>query len=200
MTAHTLNLESVIELSDDQFYLLCRRNPDLRFERSANGDLIIMSPTGYETSENNSELVADLVIWNRRTKLGHCSESNGAFVLPNGAIRAPDMSWIRKDRYEALSKAERAKFAPICPDFVMELMSPSDELKVVQAKLIEYIENGARLGWLINPEAKQVEIYRPNSRSGQDAQPEKELLEMPQTLSGEDVLPGFELDLGFMWE
>ncbi|AFY72149.1 protein of unknown function DUF820 (plasmid) [Thalassoporum mexicanum PCC 7367] len=192
MTAHTLNLESVIELSDEQFYQLCRRNPDLRFERSATGDLIIMSPTGIETSENNIELGANLVIWNRKTKLGHCFDSNGGFTLPNGAIRAPDMSWIRNDRYESLGKAERTKFAKICPDFVMELMSPSDVLKVMQAKLIEYIENGAKLGWLINPEAKQVEIYRP----GRD----KELLAMPQTLSGEAILPGFELDLDFIWE
>jgi Uma2 family endonuclease len=192
MTAHTLNLESVIDLSDDQFYQLCRRNPDLRFERSATGELIIMSPTGSETSERNSELNADLVIWNRRTKLGHCFESNGGFTLPNGAIRVPDLSWIRRDRYATLSTKERTKFAPICPDFVVELMSPTDQLGVVQAKMSEYMENGAQLGWLINPEAKQVEIYRPNR--------EKELLEMPQTLSGEDVLPGFELDLGFMWE
>ncbi|AFY72104.1 protein of unknown function DUF820 (plasmid) [Thalassoporum mexicanum PCC 7367] len=192
MTAHTLNLESVVELSDDQFYLLCRRNPDLRFERSAQGDLIIMSPTGSETGNRNIELGADLVIWNRRTKLGYCFDSDSGFKLPNGANRAPDLSWIRKERYETLSKPERKKFAPICPDFVMELMSPSDELRVVQAKMAEYIENGAKLGWLINPEAKQVEIYRP----GRD----KELLEMPQTLSGEEVLPGFELDLGFMWE
>ncbi|AFY72128.1 protein of unknown function DUF820 (plasmid) [Thalassoporum mexicanum PCC 7367] len=200
MTAHTLNLESVIELSDEQFYMLCRRNPDLRFERSAQGDLIIMSPTGIETSERNFGLYLDLGIWNRKTKLGHCFDSNGGYTLPNGAIRAPDMSWIRNDRYESLSKADRTKFAPICPDFVVELMSPNDELKVVQAKMIEYIENGAQLGWLINPKAQQVEIYRPISKSGQDAQPEKELLESPKTLSGEDVLPGFELDLGFMWE
>jgi Uma2 family endonuclease len=184
MNTHTLNLESVIDLSDEQFYLLCRRNPDLRFERSAQGDLIIMSPTGSETSERNSELNADLVFWNRKTKLGHCFESNGGFTLPNGAVRVPDLSWIRNDRYEAISKAERTKFAPICPDFVVELMSPSDELKVVQAKMREYMENGAQLGWLINPEAKQVEIYRPEQ--------EPELLESPQTLSGEDVLPGFE--------
>jgi Uma2 family endonuclease len=196
MHTHTLNLESVIELSDEQFYQLCRRNPDLRFERSATGELIIMSPTGSETSENNFSLYLALGNWNLKTKLGHCFESNGGFTLPNGAVRVPDMSWIRNDRYEALSKKQRTKFAPICPDFVMELMSPTDELRVVQAKMVEYIENGARLGWLINSEDKQVEIYRPSQESGY----EKELLEMPQTLSGEDVLPGFELDLGFMWE
>jgi Uma2 family endonuclease len=195
MTAHILNLESVIDLSDDQFYQLCRRNPDLRFERSATGELIIMSPTGSETSERNFNLYLDLGIWNRQTKLGHCFESNGGFKLPNGANRSPDLSWIRNDRYAALSTKERTKFAPICPDFVVELMSPTDQLGVVQAKMIEYMENGAQLGWLINPAAKQVEIYR----AGQSSAPERELLEMPQTLSGEDVLPGFELDLGFMW-
>jgi Uma2 family endonuclease len=191
MNTHTLNLESVIELSDEQFYQLCLRNPDLRFERSATGELIIMSPTGSDTSENNFSLYLALGNWNLKTKLGHCFESNGGFTLPNGAVRVPDMSWIRNDRYEALSKADRARFAPICPDFVMELMSPSDDLKVVQAKMREYIANGAQLGWLINPEAKQVEIYRPGQ--------EMELLEAPQTLSGEDVLPGFELDLAFIW-
>jgi Uma2 family endonuclease len=196
MTAHTLNLESVIELSDEQFYQLCRRNPDLRFERSATGDLIIMSPTGGETSRCNLELGADLVIWNRRTGLGYCFDSNGGFILPNGAIRAPDLSWIQKDRWDVLPLKQREKFPPICPDFVVELMSKSDRLSVIQAKLVEYIENGAKLGWLINPEAKQVEVYRPGSSS----QLNKELLEMPQTLTGEDVLPGFELDLGFMWE
>jgi Uma2 family endonuclease len=191
MHTHTLNLESVIELSDEQFYQLCRRNPDLRFERSATGELIIMSPTGSDTGNRNSEMNADLVNWNRRTKLGYVFDSSSGFKLPNNANRAPDLSWIRKDRYEALSKADRARFAPICPDFVMELMSPSDELKVVQAKMREYIANGAQLGWLINPEAKQVEIYRPGQ--------EMELLEAPQTLSGEDVLPGFELNLTFIW-
>ncbi|AFY72098.1 protein of unknown function DUF820 (plasmid) [Thalassoporum mexicanum PCC 7367] len=196
MTAHTLNLGSVIELSDEQFYLLCRRNPDLRFERSANGDLIIMSPTGGETSKSNSELNADLVFWNRKIKLGYVFDSNGGFVLPNGAIRSPDLSWVRKERWDALNMEQREKFPPICPDFVVELMSPTDVLKVVQAKMVEYIENGARLGWLINPEKKQVEVYQPD----QDAQPEKELLESPKTLSGRDVLPGFELNLGFMWE
>ncbi|AFY72102.1 protein of unknown function DUF820 (plasmid) [Thalassoporum mexicanum PCC 7367] len=200
MTAHTLNLESVIELSDDQFYLLCRRNPDLRFERSANGDLIIMSPTGYETSRRNFSLIVKFGYWVEQNDLGYGFDSNGGFILPNGAIRSPDLSWVRKERLDALSMETGDQFLPICPDFVVELMSKTDRLSVTQAKLIEYIENGAKLGWLINPKAQQVEIYRPNSRSGQDAQPEKELLEMPQTLSGEEVLPGFELDLDFIWE
>jgi Uma2 family endonuclease len=182
MTAYMLNLESVIELSielsDEQFYQLCRRNSDLRFERSATGN-------------KNSELNADLVFWNRRTKLGYVFGSNSGFKLPNGANRSPDLSWICKNRWEALSKAERTRFAPICPDFVVELMSTSDRLGVLQAKLVEYIENGAKLGWLINPEARQVEIYRPGE--------EMELLESPETLLGENVLPGFELDLAFMW-
>jgi Uma2 family endonuclease len=196
MNTHTLNLESVIELSDEQFYQLCRRNPDLRFERSATGELIIMSPTGGETGNRNSEMNADLVIWNRRTRSGYVFDSSTAFTLPNSAIRAPDLSWVKKERWESLPLVRREKFAPICPDFVMELKSKSDRLSVLQAKMVEYIANGAQLGWLINPDAKQVEIYRPNQTSGQ----EMELLEMPQTLSGEDVLPGFELDLGFLWE
>jgi Uma2 family endonuclease len=196
MTAHTLNLESVIDLSDEQFYQLCRRNPDLRFERSATGELIIMSPTGGETSKQNFRLVAKFGYWVEQTNLGYGFDSNGGFTLPNGAIRAPDMSWISKERWDALSAAQKDKFPPICPDFVVELMSKSDRLSVVQAKMVEYMENGARLGWLINPEAKQVEIYRAGKFWGQ----EQELLEMPQTLTGEDVLPGFALDLRFVWE
>jgi Uma2 family endonuclease len=196
MTAHTLNLESVIDLSDEQFYQLCRRNPDLRFERSATGELIIMSPTGSETGNRNFSLIVKFGIWVEQNNLGYGFDSSTGYKLPNGANRSPDLSWIRRDRWEALSKEERSKFAPICPDFVVELMSPTDQLGVVQAKMIEYMENGAQLGWLINPAAKQVEIYR----AGQSSAPERELLEMPQTLSGEDVLPGFELDLGFMWE
>ncbi|AFY72127.1 protein of unknown function DUF820 (plasmid) [Thalassoporum mexicanum PCC 7367] len=200
MTAHTLNLESVIDLSNEQFYQLCRRNPDLRFERSANGDLIIMSPTGYETSRRNFSLIGKFAAWVEQNDLGYGFDSNGGFILPNGAIRSPDLSWVRKERLDALNMETEDQFLPICPDFVVELMSKSDRLSVTQAKLIEYIENGAQLGWLINPKAQQVEVYHPNSKSGQDAQPEKELLESPKTLSGEDLLPGFELDLGFMWE
>jgi Uma2 family endonuclease len=161
MTAYTIDLRPFIELSDEQFYQLCCNHPDLQFERSATGDLIIMSPTGGETSKRNSDINADLVFWNRRTGLGYVFDSNGGFILPNGAIRAPDLSWVQKDRWDVLPLEQREKFPPICPDFVVELMSKSDRLSVIQAKMSEYMENGAQLGWLINPEAKQVEIYRP---------------------------------------
>jgi Uma2 family endonuclease len=191
MTAHTLNLESVIDLSDEQFYLLCRRNPDLRFERSAQGDLIIMSPTAGGTGKRNFKLAVKFGYWVEQNDLGYGFDSSTGFTLPNGAIRAPDLSWIRKERWDALAAEEEDKFSAICPDFVVELKSKSDRLSVLQAKMREYMENGAQLGWLINPEAKQVEIYRPEQ--------EPELLESPQTLSGEDVLPGFELDLQVIW-
>ncbi|AFY72122.1 protein of unknown function DUF820 (plasmid) [Thalassoporum mexicanum PCC 7367] len=196
MYTYILNLESVLDLDDDAFYRLCANNPEVLFERSAQGELVINPLSGGTKGMQNAQLIGSLGIWNRQAKLGHGFDGSAGFTLPNGAIRSPDLSWIRNDRWDALSKEERESFAPLCPDFVMELVSWSDNLKLVQAKMIEYIENGAQLGWLINPEAKQVEIYRPGQSLGQ----EKELLEMPQSLSGEDVLPGFELDLGFLWE
>jgi Uma2 family endonuclease len=195
MNTHTLNLESVIELSDEQFYQLCRRNPDLRFERSATGELIIMSPTAGGTGKRNFRLNGKFAAWVEQNDQGYGFDSSTGFTLPNNAIRSPDLSWIRKERWDALEPEQEDKFSAICPDFVVELKSKSDRLSVLQAKMVEYIENGAQLGWLINPDAKQVEIYRPNQESGY----EKELLEMPQTLFGEDVLPGLELDIAFMW-
>ncbi|NEN97025.1 MAG: Uma2 family endonuclease [Moorea sp. SIO3I7] len=191
MTAFTVNLNSIIELTDDKFYQLCRNNPEIKFERNAKGEVIIMSPTGGETGNYNSEINADFVIWNRRTKLGKVFDSSTCFKLPNGADRSPDVAWIKQQRWDALKPEQRQKFPPICPDFVLELMSPSDRLTVTQAKMEEYLKNGVRLGWLINPQARQVEIYRP----GQVV----EVLESPKTLSGEEVLPGFVLDLHYLW-
>ncbi len=150
MNALTISLDSVIDLTDEQFFQLCRKNSDLRFERNAQGDMTIMAPAGSETSSRNSDLNADLVFWNRRTKLGIVFDSSGGFKLPSGCDRSPDASWILKERWQALTSEKRAKFAPICPDFVIELMSPSDSLKMTQAKMQEYQDNGARLGWLIN--------------------------------------------------
>jgi Uma2 family endonuclease len=191
MNALTISLDSVIDLTDEQFFQLCRKNSDLRFERNAQGDMTIMAPAGSETSSRNSDLNADLVFWNRRTKLGIVFDSSGGFKLPNGCDRSPDVSWILKARWEALTSEQRAKFAPICPDFVIELMSPSDSLKVTQAKMQEYQDNGARLGWLINRKDQEVEIYR----IGQPI----EVLKSPNFLSGEDVLPEFVLTLDAIW-
>jgi Uma2 family endonuclease len=191
MNTYTLNLDSAIELTDDQFYKLCRNNPDLKFERNAHGELIIMPPTGGETGRRNTNLIIDVGNWNRRAQLGQVFDSSTCFKLPNGADRSPDVSWIRQDRWDALTLEQKEKFPPICPDFVIELMSPSDTLKTVQAKMQEYIDNGSQLGWLLNRKDRQVEIYRPNQTV--------ESLRSPMSLSGETILPGFVLELGFIW-
>ncbi|PSB46244.1 hypothetical protein C7B80_13890 [Cyanosarcina cf. burmensis CCALA 770] len=176
-----------MELTDEQFFQLCQHNRDLQFERTANGKILIMPPTGGETSNRNIELAFQVQAWSRQNKLGIAFDSNGGFILPNGATRAPDASWVRIERWEALTTEQREKFVPLCPDFVVELLSPSDSLKEAQEKMQEYIDNGTRLGWLIIRKTQRVEIYRPNL--------DVEILENPTTLLGEDVLPGFVLDL-----
>jgi Uma2 family endonuclease len=191
MNMYTLNLDAAIELTDDQFYKLCRNNPDLKFERNAQGELIIMPPTGGETGRRNTNLIIDVGNWNRQTQLGQVFDSSTCFKLANGADRSPDLSWIRQERWDVLTLEQKEKFPPICPDFVIELMSPSDTLKTVQAKMQEYIDNGLRLGWLLNRKDEQAEIYRP----AQDV----ETLQSPASLSGEAILPGFVLDLRSIW-
>ena len=187
MTAITVNFNSIINISDEQFDRLCIHNPDLKFERNADGKIIIMPPTGGETGKRNTDLIVQLGIWNRQTKLGEVFDSSTGYKLPSGANRPPDVSWIRQDRWDSLTSEQKQKFIPLAPDFVLELMSPNDYLINTQVKMKEYLDNGVKLGWLINPEAKQVEIYR----LGQDV----ESLNSPQSLSGEDILPGFTLDL-----
>lgn len=187
MTAYTVSLDSVLEMSDDQFYQLCRSNPELKFERSVSGDLIIMSPTGGDTGNNNAEIAADVVFWNRVIKTGKVFDSSTGFKLPSGADRSPDVAWVRQDRWDALTPEQKAKFPPICPDFVIELRSPSDSLKTLQAKMQEYLDNGTQLGWLINRPDRQGEIYRPD-------QP-VEVLQKPIDLSADPVMPGFVLRL-----
>jgi Uma2 family endonuclease len=191
MTVLTLNFNRVIKLTEEQFYQLCVDNRDLRLERNAQGELIIMSPTGGETSIRNADLTFQVFSWNQKRQLGTVFDSSGGFTLPNGAVRAPDVSWVEKSRWEALSPEQREKFLPLCPDFALELMSPSDTLTEVREKMQEYRANGCRLGWLINPKKREVEIYR----LGQDV----EVLKSPKTLSGEDVLPEFVLDLDEIW-
>ena len=180
-------LQLSIDLTDEQFFQLCQNNGDLRFERTASGEIIIMPPTGGETSNRNIELAYQLQAWSRQNNLGKAFDSNGGFTLPNGAVRAPDASWLKLERWEALTPQQRQKFLPLCPDFVVELRSPTDSVKQTQEKRQEYIDNGARLGWLIDAKTRRVEIYRPNQ--------EVELLENPASLSGEDVLPGFVLNM-----
>ena len=184
-------LELNIDLTDEQFFQLCLNNRDLRFERTATRELIIMPPTGSETGERNADLTYQLRAWSRQNKLGKSFDSSTGFKLPCGAERSPDASWVKIERWNALTQAEKERFAPLCPDFVVELMSPSDSVEKTRAKMREYMDNGARLGWLINRQQQQVEIYRPHR--------EVEILLSPQTLSGEDTLPGFVLDLAEIW-
>lgn len=191
MTAFTLAMPAQAPLTEEQFYQLCLANRDVRFERNSNGELIIMSPTGGETGERNAGLTAQLWTWNQRSGLGKSFDSSTCFRLPNGATRSPDASWVELSRWAALTLEERQKFPPLCPDFVVELRSPSDALAPLQSKMLEYLENGARLSWLLNRQDKTVEVYR----AGQAV----EVLENPVKLSGEAVLPGFELELGLIW-
>ncbi len=187
MTAITLNFNPIIHFTDEQFYQLCQANRDVRFERTAKGELIVMPPTGGESSKQNASLTAQLWSWNQQSNPGVVFDSSGGFKLPNGADRSPDAAWVRLERWEALTPEQRRKFPPLAPDFVVELRSASDELKSLQDKMKEYRDNGVRLGWLIDPQKQRVEIYR----SGQEV----EVLQSPDTLSGEDALPGFILEL-----
>ena len=191
MNALTVNLKSLIEMTDEQFFQLCQNNRELRFERNANGELIIMPPTGGETGNRNGRLNQQLFNWTDADGTGIAFDSSTCFKLPNGADRSPDASWIKLERWDALTDEEKQKFPPICPDFVIELLSPSDSLKTTQEKMREYIDNGVGLGILINRKSRQVEIYRPGK--------EVEFLDSPATVSGEDVLKGFVLNLGMIW-
>jgi Uma2 family endonuclease len=195
MEALTLSLDSIIEISDEQFFQICQRNSELRFERNAQGDIRIMTPAGSETGIYNADFNADLVLWNRRQKLGYTFDSSAGFTLPNRAMRSPDAAWILKSRWEALTPDQQSRFAPICPDFVMELLSQGDNLKVAQAKMLEYQTNGVRLGWLIDRKTRIVEIYR-SSELGERL---VEVLKSPMVLTGEDVLPEFIFNLTLFW-
>ncbi len=191
MEALTVDFKPILDLTDEQFYQLCRANPDVKFERTTTGELIIMPPTGGETGNRNSRINQQLLNWSDEDGTGIVFDSSTCFKLPNGADRSPDASWIKLARWDTLQPEEKEKFPPICPDFVIELLSPSDSLQVTQKKMEEYQENGVRLGWLINRKLRQVEIYR----IGQSV----EILDNPSSLSGEDVLPGFVLDLEKIW-
>lgn len=174
-------------LTDEQFYELCAANRDLRLERTANGEIIVMSPTGGETGRRNTRILFQLEAWNRRAKLGVAFDSSTGFHLPNGADRSPDAAWIPLAQWEALSDTERERFLPLCPTFVVELRSPTDRLEVLQAKMSEYIDNGTQLGWLVDPTLQQVAIYQPGAAVVK--------LDNPAVVSADPVLPGFELEL-----
>lgn len=176
-----------LKISHEQFLDLALANRDLQLERNATGELIIMPPTGSYTGKINFDIAGQLWFWNRQTKLGEAFDSSTGFHLPNGSDRSPDAAWIKQEKWDTLSLEQKESFAPICPDFVLELRSKTDSLEKLQSKMREYIENGASLGWLIDQKNQRVEIYRP----GKDV----EILEHPTSLSGEDILPGFILDL-----
>jgi Uma2 family endonuclease len=191
MNVAAINLPPILELNIDltekQFFELCQKNRDYRFERTATGELLIMPPAGSDTGRRNADITFQLQAWNRQSNLGVVFDSSAGFKLPNGSDRSPDASWVKRERWEALTPEQQETFAPLSPDFVVELRSPSDSLKALQTKMQEYMDNGVRLGWLIDRKNQRVEIYR----QGQEV----EIVSSPATLSGEDVLPGFVLDL-----
>jgi Uma2 family endonuclease len=181
-----------VEMTDEQFLQFCADNGDLRFELTAKKELIVMPPAGLGSGWRELRVGRRLDTWAEEDGTGMAYGPSAGFRLPNGAVRAPDASWLRLSRRDGLTEDERERIAPICPDFVLEIRSPSDSLAVVQAKMQEYMENGARLGWLIDPFQRRVHVYRP----GQAA----EVLEDPATVAGEDVLPGFDLNLSEIWD
>jgi Uma2 family endonuclease len=178
-------------LTDEQFENLCKNHPDLKFELDAKGDLIIVPPTSPESGWKNSELIIEIGIWSRNDGTGVVFDSSTMFTLPNGAKRSPDVSWMPRGKYNTLSEEEKETFSKIVPDFVIELRSPSDNLKPIENKMDEYIKNGVKLGWLIDPLKKKVHIYRENG--------EIEILNNPKLVSGENVLNGFALDISRLW-
>jgi Uma2 family endonuclease len=186
-----VRLRPALELSEDQFFRLCQINRDLRIERNAEGELLIMPPSESATGDRNSEINMQLRIWAKQDGSGLVFDSSAGFTLPNGAIRAPDAAWVARSRWGQIPREQRERFAPICPDFVLELRSPSDALGVVQDKLAEYLANGARLGWLLDLEPRHVYVYRPGAPV--------ERLEGPESVSGDPVLPGFTLNLCEIW-
>ena len=186
-----LHLHPVIHLTDDEFFELCQINRDLRIERTATGELLVMPPTGSDTGNRNARLIVQLGIWAERDGTGIYFDSSTGFTLPNGAEISPDAAWVKLERWNALTPEQQKKFAPICPDFVVELRSTSDNLPPLKTKMQEYIDNGALLGFLIDRKNQQVYVYRPGVAM--------ECLDSPASISGEPVLPGFVLDLSKIW-
>jgi Uma2 family endonuclease len=186
-----LRMRPVLDLSEDQFFELCQLNRDLRIERNAAGELLIMPPTGGQTGSSNAQITIQLGVWANRDGTGVVYDSSTGFRLPNGAVRSPDAAWLPRPRLDQFSAEQRRQFIPICPDFVLELRSPSDKLDDLHAKMREYLAAGARLGWLLDPDARQVHIYRPDTPV--------ERLDEPDSVSGDPILPGFVLDLRQIW-
>jgi Uma2 family endonuclease len=186
----TLDVKSA-GLTDEQFYRLCADNRELRLELTAERELVIMPPTGGETGRRNTRLTQRLANWAEKDGTGEAFDSSTGFNLPNAAMRSPDASWVRRSQWDSLTRAQREEFIPACPDFVAELRSRKDRLRTLQAKMEEYIENGAELGWLIDPGTKRVYVYRPGRPV--------ECLDAPSTLNGAPVLPGFVFNVSEIW-
>ncbi|HYV91331.1 MAG TPA: Uma2 family endonuclease [Chitinophagales bacterium] len=179
-----------LNMTEDEFFNFCQENEQLNLERNSQGEIIVMEPAGCYTSMFNLKLATKIEMWNEETNAGYTFESSAGFTLPNKAVRTADVAWIKKERFEAIPEEEQKKFAHICPDFVIELKSPSDSMKALKRKMNEWIENGCRLGWLVNTEEQKVYVFRIDGSI--------EVKSFAEKISGEDVLPGFELDLGFM--
>ena len=187
-----LNFQDVLKkMTDDEFENFCRRNPDVQIELTKEGELVIMPPTGGKTGVRNFSLIVEFGKWLDKDQSGVGFDSSTVFVLPNGAKRSPDLAWVKKERWDELSEEEKERFPPFCPDFVVELRSPSDSLNNLQTKMEEYIENGASLGWLIDPQERKIYVYRPNL--------EPEILENPESVSGEPLLKNFSLKTTKFW-
>ncbi len=187
-----IRFEPVVKMTEEQFVIFCELNKEVRIERTAEGAIELMPPTYSDTGARELDIGADLKMWARADRTGIAFGSNAGFTLPNGAMRSPDASWILRARLIALTPEEKKGFSSICPDFVVELRSNSDRLSVLQAKMDEYMANGARLGWLLDPLQRQAHIYRPNA--------EPEVLDNPESLSADPELPGFTLNLNPIWE
>jgi Uma2 family endonuclease len=183
---------SKLRMNDEEFFEFCQLNPELRIERTSGGDIIVMAPAGGKTGRRNARLVAAFGIWAEKDGSGQFFDSSTEFILPNGAGRAPDLSWIRNERWLALTEKQQEQFPPLCPNFVVELRSPADQLETLRTKMEEYIANGAELGWLIDPLERKVHIFRPGADS--------EVLENPQQVSGEPLLKEFVLDVQVLWD
>ena len=187
-----LQMQPAIEMTREQFFDFCQLNRDLRIERTAEGEIVIMAPAGGETGARNAKLTSQVDRWAEEDGSGVAFDSSTGFDLPNGATRAPDVAWVKRSRLAALTPEQKRKFLPLCPDFVIELRSSSDSLSTVQDKMEEYLANGAQLGWLIDPASRQVYVYRPEA--------DVERLDNPREVAGDPVLAGFVLDLTPIWE
>lgn len=187
-----VHLAPIGRMTLPQFRKVCRENPDWRFELTAEGDLLIMPPTGGETGARSGRVTAQLILWADRDGSGVVFDSSTGFELPNEAIRSPDAAWVARTRLARLTRSQKQKFIPLAPDFIVEVKSPTDSMRVLQAKMREFVATGTRLGWLIDPQERTVYVYRPHAAVRR--------MNNPSTLSGEPVLPGFTLALGPIWE